>query len=136
MGVAAKVLASLFLIGATLVPPQMTVQAANQTLTARVLLDNPERRWAPGLYVTAEVTLSETPVPIAVRHDAVQTLDGRSVVFVQREDGFLAQTVSLGRDDSRFAEALSGLATGDTYAATNSFILKAELGKGEAEHEH
>lgn len=111
-------------------------QAANQTLTARVLVDNPERRWAPGLYVTAEVTLTEATAPLAIRAEAVQTLEGRSVVFVRGDEGFEPREVALGRGDGEFAEVLSGLKVGDTYAATNSFILKAELGKGSAEHDH
>jgi len=111
-------------------------QTANQTLTARVLLDNADRRWSPGLYVTAEATLAETHAPLAIRNEAVQTLDSRSVVFVKGERGFTATPVSLGRNDSAFAEVTSGIQAGNTYAATNSFILKAELGKGEAEHEH
>lgn len=110
-------------------------QAANQTLTARVLLDNPDRRWAPGLYVTAEVTLAETTAPLAVRAEAVQTLEGRGVVFVQGDAGFAPHEVTLGRSDGEFAEVLSGINVGDTYAAANSYILKAELGKGSAEHE-
>ncbi len=110
-------------------------QAANQTLTARVLLDNPDRRWAPGLYVTAEVTLAETAAPLAIRNEAVQTLEGRSVVFVQGAEGFEPRAVALGRNDSEFSEVLSGVQPGDTYVAANSYILKAELGKGSAAHE-
>lgn len=111
-------------------------QAANQTLTARVLLDNAQRRWAPGLYVTAEVTLAETQTPLAIRNEAVQTLEGKSVVFVQGEEGFEPREVALGRSDGEFAEVVSGLKAGESYAASNSFILKAELGKGSAEHGH
>jgi len=110
--------------------------SANQTLTARVLLDNAERHWAPGLYVAAEVTLAETDVPLAVDNDALQTLDGRSVVFVNDEHGFEAHPLRLGRSDSEQTEVLAGLTAGETYAARNSFILKAELGKGESEHGH
>ena len=110
-------------------------QAANQTLTARVLVDNPERRWAPGLYVTAEVTLAETAAPLAIRNEAVQTLEDHSVVFVRDNEGFAPHEVTLGRSDGEFAEVLSGLKVGDTYATANSFIIKAELGKGSAENE-
>ncbi|GMU76944.1 MAG: hypothetical protein AMXMBFR45_24350 [Gammaproteobacteria bacterium] len=109
--------------------------ATSQTLTARVLLDNIGRRWAPGLYVTAEVTLSETEVPLAVRNEALQTLEGKSVVFVHGEKGFEPRTLRLGRDDGEHSEVLEGLAVGESYVTRNSFILKAELGKGEAAHE-
>ena len=111
-------------------------QSANQTLTARVLLDNPDRRWAPGLNVTAEVTLAQTDVALAIRRDALQTLEGKDVVFVQHDGGFEPRPVTLGRKDSTTVEVLTDLTAGDTYAAAHSFILKAELGKGEAEHSH
>ena len=110
--------------------------AANQTLSARVLLDNGERRWSPGLNVTAEVTLAETAVPLAIRSSAVQNLEGRDVVFAQHEEGFEPRPVKLGRTDGELSEVLEGLSAGDRYAAANSFILKAELGKGSAEHGH
>jgi len=110
--------------------------SANQTLTARVLLDNSDRRWAPGLYVTAEITVAETDVPVGVRNDALQTLEGDTVVFVSEEGGFEPRPVQLGRSDSETTEIVAGLAAGELYVARNSFILKAELGKGEAEHEH
>jgi cobalt-zinc-cadmium efflux system membrane fusion protein len=109
--------------------------SANQTVTARVLLDNAERRWAPGLYVSALVTLGEFDVPLAVRNGALQTLDGRTVVFVLGAEGFAPRPVQLGRADSEATEIVAGLDAGEAYVAVNSFILKADLGKGEAEHE-
>ncbi len=110
--------------------------SANQTLTARVLLPNAQRRWAPGLYVTAEITLSKSEVPVAVRSDALQTWKGTTVVFVRNEDRITPQPVTTGRTDPQFTEIEAGLASGATYAAANSFILKAELGKGSAAHDH
>jgi membrane fusion protein, heavy metal efflux system len=110
--------------------------AANQTLSARVLLDNAGRRWSPGLNVTAEVTLAQTTVPLAIRSSAVQNLESRDVVFVVDDDGFEPRPVRLGRGDGETTEVVDGLAAGDRYAAHNSFILKAELGKGSAEHSH
>lgn len=110
--------------------------SSNQTLNARVLLDNAERKWPPGLYVTAEVALSTTPVPLAVSSNALQTLEDRTVVFVKSDEGFEPRALQLGRSDGEVTEVLAGLEPGETYATNNSFILKAELGKGEAEHGH
>lgn len=110
--------------------------SSNQTLSARVLLDNAEGKWPPGLYVTAEVALSSASVPLAVSSDALQTLEDRTVVFVQSEEGFEPRALELGRNDGEVTEVLAGLEPGETYATKNSFILKAELGKGEAEHGH
>ncbi len=111
-------------------------QAGTQTLTARVPVDNRDRRWAPGLYVTGEVALSEIDAPVAVRSSALQTLVSDTVVFVVDGDGFRAQPVVAGRSDGEHTEIRSGLVAGARYAATNSFVLKSELGKGEAGHEH
>lgn len=111
-------------------------QSANQTITARVLLDNSAKNWSPGLYVTAEVSLSETPVALALRNSAIQNLEGRDVIFVQDQDGFEPRPVALGRRDGDFSELLSGASAGQKYISKNSFALKAELGKGDAEHGH
>ena len=111
-------------------------QSATQTLTARVVLENPKREWAPGLYVTGEVALSQTEVPVAVKSSAIQTLENRPTIFVQEGDGFVARAVELGRADSEYTEIRSGIEPGAAYAATNSFVLKSEAGKGEADHDH
>jgi cobalt-zinc-cadmium efflux system membrane fusion protein len=110
--------------------------SANQTLSARVLLDNKERTWSPGLYVTAHVTLAESEVPLAARASAIQEVEEQNVIFVQEESGFEPRPVNLGRTDGIWIEVISGLKAGDSYVANNSFILKAELGKGSAEHGH
>lgn len=110
--------------------------SANQTITARVLLDNADGRWAPGLYVTAHVTLSQSQVPLAVRNEALQTMENSTVVFVHDADGFEPRPVRTGRTDGQWSELVDGLKAGERYAADNSFIIKAELGKGSAEHEH
>ena len=57
-------------------------------------------------------------------------------MFVRNvKDGFEARKVTIGREDDRDVEILRGLAPGETYAVTNTFTLKAELGKAEAEHD-
>ena len=107
----------------------------NQTLTARVQLANHDQKWPPGLYVNAEVVLSKTTVPLSVQSLALQTLDDRAIVFVRNAEGFESREVKLGRTDGEITEILEGISAGESYATHNSFILKAELGKGEAAHE-
>lgn len=110
--------------------------SSTQTLTARVQIDNVDRAWPPGLYVTAAVTLARRAVPVAVKSTALQTLDDATVVFVRTTKGFAPRPVRVGADDGGHAEILEGLAAGESYAAAQSFILKAEAGKGAAGHEH
>lgn len=103
---------------------------------ARATLKNPDQRWRPGLFVTIDVVQGEAQVPVAVSADAVQTMGDAPVVFVRSGDTFEARPVDLGRSDGRQLEVTKGLAPGDRYAATNSFVLKAELGKAGASHAH
>lgn len=109
--------------------------SASQTRNARVLLDNKDNQWAPGLYVTAEVTLGETSVPVAIKAIAIQNLNDADTIFVRNAKGFEPRTVKIGRSDGEHSEVLEGLRAGESYATKNSFVLKAELGKGEAAHE-
>lgn len=103
--------------------------SANQSITARVLLDNGQRQWTPGLYVFGEVVLNQADVPLAVRATAVQTLDGQATVFVPTAQGFDARPVRLGRSDGEVTEVLDGLKAGEYYVSINSFVIKAEIGK-------
>jgi membrane fusion protein, heavy metal efflux system len=107
-----------------------------RTARARVVLSNPQGSWRPGLFVNVEVIAAETEVPVSVVSDAIQNMDDKTVVFVRVTDGFIAQPVQTGRSDGSRTEIVSGLKAGTRYAAAGSFVLKAELGKGSAEHAH
>jgi len=102
----------------------------------RVVVQNPEGHWRPGLFVTVEVVQEEVPVSVAVPVDALQTYRDWSVVFVQYGDLFEVRPLELGRNDGQWVEVLHGLLPGERYVARNSFILKAELGKAGATHDH
>ena len=110
--------------------------STNQTTTARVLLDNQGRQWIPGHFITAEVFLSEVEVATAIEDTAIQIIEEDSVVFVASDEGFEPRSVILGRSDGRVSEVLEGLRAGEAYVSTNSFTLKSELGKEDAEHGH
>ena len=103
---------------------------------ARVTLQNPARSWRPGLFVTVDLVQDESEVPVAVSVDAIQTLREAKVVFGRFGEFFEARPVELGRSDGKTVEVLSGLAPGTPYAASNSFVLKADLGKAGASHDH
>lgn len=111
----------------------------SRSATARLVLPNPKGLWRPGLPVT--VTLqgrdsADAQVAVSVSVDAVQTLQDRAVVFGRYGQQFEARPVTLGRSDGRRVEVLKGLNAGERYAAKNSFLVKAELGKSEASHDH
>jgi cobalt-zinc-cadmium efflux system membrane fusion protein len=107
-----------------------------RTTTARVVLPNPEGLWRPGLPVNIEVVSEETSVPLAVAEEGLQSLNDWIVVFARYGEYFEARPLKLGRRDGRYAEVLEGLLPGEKYAAKNSFLVKAELGKASASHDH
>jgi cobalt-zinc-cadmium efflux system membrane fusion protein len=106
-----------------------------QTMLARVELPNPRGAWRPGLFVTAAVTVDEASVPLAVRRTALQRYRDWDVVFVQEGDLFEVRPLALGRGDDDWVEVLAGIEPGRRYAAGNSFVVKAELGKAGASHD-
>jgi len=103
---------------------------------ARVTLQNPDRSWRPGLFVTVELVQDEELVPVAVSVAAVQDFRDRKVVFGRYGDFFEARPVELGSSDGHWVEVVRGLPAGTNYAATNSFVLKADLAKAGASHDH
>jgi len=107
-----------------------------QTMLARVVLPNPNGQWRPGLFVSGEVVISQATVPLAVRAAAVQKLRDWDVVFIRGGDQYEAQPIELGNRDVNWIEVLAGLSAGQEYVAANSFILKADIGKSGASHDH
>lgn len=106
------------------------VDEATRTATARVALDNHSGKWKPGMFVTAKVFTLDKKVPLAVDKNAIQIFEGQSVVFVQSKEGFRPQPVSVGIQNDKTVEILSGLHAGQSYIAKGAFTIKAEMMKG------
>ena len=107
-----------------------------RTALARVVLPNPKGEWRPGLPVNIELTADEIEVLVAVSADAIQTLRDENVVFGRYGEYFEARSIELGRSDGKFVEVISGLNVGESYASKNSYLIKADLGKSAASHDH
>lgn len=103
---------------------------------ARLVLPNPTGVWRPGLPVNVELTAEEVDVPLAISADAVQTLRDSPVVFGRYGNQFEARPITLGRSDAKMIEVLGGLEPGERYAARNSYLIKADIGKAGASHGH
>jgi cobalt-zinc-cadmium efflux system membrane fusion protein len=109
-----------------------------ETRSARVIAEigNADLTWRPGSYVSADIFAGEKPVKLRLPRTALQKVDGKAVVFVRTPEGFEKREVVIGEEDEQAVEVVSGLKQGDEVAVANSFLLKAELGKGETEHGH
>jgi len=106
------------------------VEEATRTATARVVLDNENGELRPGLFVTAVIISGEIQVAVAVPRTALTEIEGKTVVFVQTDDGFAPREVKTGRSDEKFIEITEGLSPAEDYVAKGVFSLKSELGKG------
>ena len=120
---------TLFYVGAL-------VGEQTRAAKARVLLPNPEGTWRPGLPVSIDLVSGEVEVPVAVSAEAIQTVRDWTVVFGRYGEHFEARPLELGRSDGRFTEVTAGLNAGEQYAAKNSFLIKADVGKSGASHDH
>lgn len=110
-------------------------EAGNQSIVARTQVNNKTGQWVPGQFVTGEAVVDQAQVPVAVDPAALQTLEGKTVVFVQTAKGFEARPVEVGRSAPNAVEIRSGLRADERYVAAHSYLLKADLTKGEPEEE-
>ena len=108
----------------------------SQTTLARLVVDNTSGRWRPGLFVSARVEVETVQAKVAVRTSALQRVRDWDVVFLADGDSYEAQPVELGLGDGTWTEIRAGLSAGQSYAATGSFVLKADVGKSGASHDH
>lgn len=87
-----------------------------------------------GLRVRITPNGSVTNNRITVPEEAVQSVEGRDVVFVKVANGFQATPVTVGaRGDGR-VELTGGIRAGMVIATKGAFSLKSQLGASEAEH--
>lgn len=106
------------------------------TLVAHVPLNNPEGHWTPNQSLEAAVTIAEIPVALMIDNRALQNFRDWQVVFIQVGDDYEIRPLELGRTDGKFTEVLDGLNSGDRYVVDNSYLLKADLEKSGASHDH
>ena len=106
---------------------------ATRLVPAVALLGNGGGLWRPGEPVTVAIQTSAVSHAITVPESALQTVEGKTVVFVRTKEGFRAVPVAVGARGGGQA-TVTGLSGLEAIAGEGSFTLKAELGKGEAEH--
>ena len=103
---------------------------------ARVKLDNRDGKLSPGQLIEGAVITGEFNVELAVKKSAIQILDNQSGVFVKNNTEYVFTPLQLGRSDMDYVEVIAGLKPGQWYVTTNSYLLKADIEKSEAEHAH
>jgi len=102
----------------------------------RIELPNPDRQWQPGLYVDVVAIVDHADVTVSVPELAIIRSKFGPAVFIADGTTFEVQPVTPGRSDGKQTEIVEGLKAGDMVVVKNAYLLKAELGRSEATHDH
>lgn len=112
------------------------VATASQSTVARATIDNADGQWRPGAAVRARVTISERPADRVVPLAAVQSFRDWQVVFVRVGEDYEIRPLELGGRDSGHVEVLGGLEPGADVVVEQSYLVKADIEKSGASHDH
>ena len=113
-----------------------TTEVGSQSVPVRVVLDNTNNAWRPGMLIEADITIGTTEVPLAVSTNALQRFRDFDVVFAKVGDTYEVRMLELGAKDNDFIEVIGGLVPGTVYVTDNSFLIKADIEKSGASHDH
>lgn len=122
--------------GATLGDYLPEGNAAAGTALLRANLPNPGGRFRPGMALRGKVTVNAVSVPLAVRTEALQPFRDFTVVYANFGDMYEVRMLELGRKSPEWTEVLGGLKPGTRYAAKGSFLIRADIEKSGASHDH
>lgn len=106
------------------------------TALMRASLPNPAGRWRPGMALRGKVIVNAVQVPLAVRTEAVQRFRDFTVVFANYGEDYEVRMLTLGRKSPEWTEVTGGLAPGTPYAAKGAFLIRADVEKSGASHDH
>ena len=109
---------------------------ASQSVRARVTVSNEDGRLRPGQFIRGHVTVAENEVPLAVRQSGLQRFRDFQVVFARFEDVYEVRMLELGRRNRDWVEVLGGIEPGTQYVTENSYLIKADIEKSGASHDH
>ncbi len=101
-----------------------------------VMLPNSQNELTAGSFVTAQIEVATIDVPLAVKRTGLQAFRDFTVVYAKVGEQYEVRMLELGRNDGEWIEVLGGLKPGTEYVSQNSFILKADIEKSGASHDH
>jgi cobalt-zinc-cadmium efflux system membrane fusion protein len=108
----------------------------SQAQLVRAIIPNQSGALLAGTFVAGDLIVEELEAPVAVKRSAVQRFRSWDVVFLRFGDTYEARPVVLGRGDDQYVEILSGLKANEEYVSENSFLIKADILKSGASHDH
>lgn len=114
-----------------------TADAASQTLMAHVHLPpSAAANFRPGMGIEGAFTVASRQVPLAVRTKAIQRFRDFEVVFIKVGDTYEVRMLTIGRRSPEWTEILGGLEPGAEYVTDGAFLIRADIEKAGASHDH
>jgi cobalt-zinc-cadmium efflux system membrane fusion protein len=113
-----------------------TADLTNQTLIAHVHLPSQSGAWRPGLGVRGTVQVATSEVPLAVQTKAIQPFRDFQVVYAKVGNTYEVRMLELGRRTPEWTEVLGGLEAGTEYVVDGAFLIRADIDKSGASHDH
>jgi membrane fusion protein, heavy metal efflux system len=121
---------------ATRIDALVPVTHAGMSVVARAQIPNRNSAWRPGMAVVGEVTVAQREVPLAVKISGLQRFRDFTVVFAKVGDTYEVRMLELGDRDDTSVEVLGGLKPGTAYVSEQSFLIRADIEKSGASHDH
>ena len=109
---------------------------ANQASTVRVDITNRQQALSAGQFITGNIVVARYDVPLAVQRVGLQAFRDFTVVYAKVGDEYEVRMLEIGRQAGEWAEVLGGLNLGTEYVTQNSYIIKADIEKSGASHDH
>jgi membrane fusion protein, heavy metal efflux system len=106
------------------------------TALVRADLPNPTGQWRPGMALKGRVTVGGTSVPMAVRTEAIQPFRDFQVVYAAVGNTYEVRMLELGRKAGDYTEVLGGIDPGTAYVSQGAFLVRADIEKSGASHDH
>ena len=113
-----------------------SISQSNQSVLVRAELSNKNGQLVAGAFVSADIKVAEFQVPLAVKRSGLQGFRDFTVVFVKIGNEYEVRMLELGRVAGEWVEILGGLKVGSEYVSENSYIIKADIEKSGAVHDH
>jgi len=113
-----------------------SVDMMTQTIIAHVELMNTDKTWRPGQAVEGEALVGTGEVPLAVKTQALQRFRDFTVVYARVGETYEVRMLELGRRTPEWTEVLGGIEAGEIYASGNAFLIRQDVEKSGASHDH
>lgn len=108
----------------------------DQAKLFRASIDNSDGRLSEGLFVSGLIEVDSIAVPLAVKRSGLQSFRDFTVVYAKFDNQYEVRMLELGREAGEWVEVLGGLSPGTRYVSKNSYIIKADIEKSGASHDH